>query len=223
MRVKLDGNVVPSALLDSEVPADPGEHSIEVTAPGFLRSASRLSVSEGEKRSVSLTLARDPNAAVAAPTAAPAPTSGATPVAASRAAEPAPAAPGPRAAPVSAPNRTAAYVSLGIGVAGIAAGGALGYLTLTKKSSLQEQCPGDVCAQSQQGELDAAKRMGTLSTIAFGVGGVGLVLGTVLFVTAAPHDQEQDHARVTPKPRFAGLSQPRVAIGPTHVELSADF
>jgi hypothetical protein len=222
MRVKLDGNVVPTALLDGEVPADPGEHSIEVTAPGFLKSASRLSVSEGEKRSVSLTLARDPNAVVAAPIAAPPPTSGAGPVAASPA-EPAPTATGPRAAPVSAPNRTAAYVSLGFGVAGIAAGGALGYLTLTKKSSLQEQCPGDVCAQSQQGELDAARRMGTLSTIAFGVGGVGLVLGTVLFFTATPHQQEQDHARVAPKPGFAGLYQPRVAIGPTHVELSADF
>ena len=221
MRVKLDGNVVPSALLDSEVPADPGEHSIEVTAPGFLRSASRLSVSEGEKRSVSLTLARDPNAAVVAPSAAPAPMSAAGPVAASRPAEPTPAVAGPRPAPVSAPNRTAAYVSLGFGVAGIAAGGALGYLTLTKKNSLQEQCPDDVCSQNQQGDLDSAKRMGTLSTIAFGVGGAGLVLGTVLFFTATPHDR--DHAHVAPKPRFAGLSQPRVAIGPTRVELSADF
>jgi hypothetical protein len=221
MRVKLDGNVVPSALLDGEVPADPGEHSIEVTAPGFLKSASRLSVSEGEKRSVSLTLARDPNAIVAAPPVPAAPISGPGPVATSRPTGPAPVTSGPRAASASPPNRTAAYASLGFGIAGVAAGGVLGYLTLTKKSSLQEQCPGNVCSQDQQSDLDSARRMGTLSTIAFGVGGVGLVLGTVLFVTAAPKREEQ--ARATPKPRFAGLSQPRVAMGPTHIELSADF
>jgi hypothetical protein len=220
MRVKLDGNVVPSALLDSEVPADPGEHNIEVTAPGFLKSASRVSVSEGEKRSVSLTLARDPNAAVAAPPAT-APISRADPVAASGPSRSAPVAEGPRAVPASAPNRTAAYVSLGFGVAGMATGGVLGYLTLTQKTSLQDQCPGGVCSPDQQEDLDSAKRTGTLSTIAFGVGGVGLVLGTVLFFTAAPHHEDQ--ARATPKPRFAGLSQPRVAIGPTRVELSADF
>ena len=222
MRVKLDGNVVPSALLDSEVPADPGEHSIEVTAPGFLKSASRLSVSEGEKRSVSLTLARDPNAPVAAAPAITAPISGPVPVAANSRSETAPgAAPRPRVVPASAPNRTAAYVSLGFGAAGIATGGVLGYLTLTNKATLQEQCPGNVCSPNQQSDLDSAKRMGTLSTIAFGVGGVGLVLGTVLFVTAAP--KNEDHGRATTKPRFAGLSQPRVAMGPTHIQLSADF
>jgi len=221
MRVKLDGNVVPSALLDSEVPADPGEHTIEVTAPGFLRSGSRLSVSEGEKKSVTLTLARDPNAPVAPPPATAAPTSGASPTAASSPPESARVASAPAPAPASAPNHTAAYVSLGFGVAGVAVGGVLGYLTLTKKNDLQEQCPGDVCSQNQQGDLDSARGMGNLSTIAFGVGAAGLVLGTVLFFTAGPSNV--DHARVTPKPRFAGLSLPRVAIGPTQVQLSADF
>jgi hypothetical protein len=221
MRVKLDGNVVPSALLDSEVPADPGEHNIEVTAPGFLKSGSRLSVSEGEKKSVTLTLARDPNAPVAPPPAVPVPTSGAGPVAASSSTEPAAVAPGPRPASASAPNRTAAYVALGFGVAGVATGGVLGYMTMTKKNELHGQCPGGVCSQDQQGDLDAARRMGTLSTIAFGVGGAAVVLGSVLFFTAAPSNV--DHAQATAKPRFAGLSRPRVAIGPTHVELSANF
>lgn len=222
MRVKLDGNVVPSALLDSEVPADPGEHSIEVTAPGFLKSGSRLSVSEGEKKSVTLTLSRDPNAPVAPPPVVAAPVSGAGPVVAGSSTEPTPlAAAGPRPVPASAPNRTAAYVSLGFGVAGVATGGVLGYLTMTQKKDLEGQCPGGVCSPSQQDALDSAKRMGTLSTIAFGVGGAGLLLGTVLFFTAAPSDV--DHAHATAKPRFAGLSRPRVAVGPTNVQLSADF
>lgn len=220
MRVKLDGNVVPTALLDGEVPADPGEHSIEVTAPGFLRSGTRLSVSEGEKKSVTLTLARDPNAPLAPAPAATDPI-GAGPATANSRTAPPPVDSVPRPAPAPAPNRTAAYVSLGLGVAGVATGGVLGYLTLTQKSALDEQCPGSVCSPTQQGDLDSARRMGTLSTIAFGVGGVGLVLGTVLFFTAAPSNV--DHARATPKPHFVGLSRPRVAVGPTRVELSADF
>src|SRR6185369_4700841 len=65
MSVKVDGTLVAGALIDTEIPIDPGEHAIEVAAPGFIKSASRLSVGEGEKRSVTLTLARDPNAAVA--------------------------------------------------------------------------------------------------------------------------------------------------------------
>jgi len=221
MRVKLDGNVVPSALLDSEVPADPGEHTIEVTAPGFLRSGSRLSVSEGEKKSVTLTLSRDPNAPVAPSPAAATPVSGAGPVAASSPSDPAPFAARPGPTPTSAPNRTAAYVSLGFGVAGVATGGVLGLLTMSQKRDLEGQCPSGVCSSSQQEDLDSARRTGTLSTIAFGVGGAGLLLGTVLFFTAAPSDV--DHAHAKSKSRFAGLSRPRVAVGPTNVQLTADF
>lgn len=222
MRVKLDGNVIPSALLDSEVPTDPGDHSIEVTAPGFLKSGSRLSVSEGEKKSVSLTLARDPNApvvpAAGTPTASTTAGSNAPPPSAS---EPTPNSPEPSPAPAAPPNRTAAYVSLGLGAAGVAAGGVLGILTLQKHNDLKDQCPGDVCPMSHQGDIDSAKRLGNASTIAFGVGGAGLVLGTVLFLAAKPSNV--DHANRTPKPRFAGLSRPRVAFGPTQVELSAEF
>ena len=224
VRVKLDGNLVPAALVDSEVPTDPGEHNIEVTAPGFLRSSARLSVSEGEKKLVTLTLTRDPNAP-AAPTAAVAAPSGpvaSTTASAPSASEPAQSAPvNPRPAPVAAPNRAAAYVALGFGVAGAATGGVLGYLTLTKHQDLKGQCPGGVCPQSQQADLDSAKRLGNLSTIAFGVGGAGLVLGTVLFFTAGPGNV--DHAGAAPKARFAGLTQPRLAVGPTQVDFSANF
>jgi len=222
MRILLDGNVVPSALLESEVPIDPGEHSIEVSAPGFLKSTLRLSVSEGERKSATLTLARDPNAPAAAPTAAqPAPSSAAGATAGSAAAPSRDTPASSARAAARAPNRTAAYVSLGFGAAGVAAGSVLGYLTMQRHKELQGNCPEDMCSPSRQGELDSAKRLGNMSTVAFGVGGAGLVLGTVLYFTAGPSNV--DHAGVTPKPRFAGLSAARVAVGPTHIELGADF
>jgi hypothetical protein len=222
MRIKLDGNVVPSALFDSELPTDPGEHSVEVTAPGFLKSTLRLSVGEGEKKSATLTLARDPNApATPVPTEQPSASSAAaaTPTSAASPSSRSPAASTPP--PVRAPNRTAAYVSLGFGAAGVAAGGVLGFLTMKQQKDLEADCPNNVCSPSQQSDIDAAKRLGNMSTIAFGVGGAGLVLGTVLFFTAGSSDA--DHASVASRPRFAGLSSPRVAVGPTSFEFGADF
>jgi PEGA domain len=221
MHVKIDGKPLPSALLDSEVPTDPGEHSIEVSAPGYLRSGARISVTDGEKKSVTLTLWRDPNAVVA-----PAPKSEAAalvPTSAPAASEAEPRAPVASSSPATArgPNRTAAYLALGIGAAGVAAGGVLGVLTLQRHEDLQGRCPNDVCASDQQSNLDGAKQLGNFSTIAFGVGGAGLVLGSVLFFTADP--SKVDHAETTPRRRFAGLSDPYVAVGPTQVRLGADF
>lgn len=219
MVVKIDGVVVPSALVDTEVPTDPGEHNVEVTAPGFLRSATRLSIGEGEKKNVSLTLTRDPNAAVA-----PAAPTDAAPK------EPPTSTPAPAATPQSvnsppaveqAPNRTGAYVAWGVGAAALAAGGVLGVMTMQKHSDIKDDCVDGACPAERQSDLDSAKRLGNFSTIAFGVGAAGAVLGTVLFFTAGP--SSSDRAANAPEKRFVGLSRPRVAIGPTQIQLGADF
>lgn len=220
MTVKIDGNPVPAALVDTEIPTDPGEHSIDVSAPGFLRSSTRVTVSESEKKSVTVTLSRDPNAAVAPPPAASVdkqPSSVPAPAPSQeRYAVAAPAASAPRSA-----NHTASYVAFGVGGVALATGGVLGYLTMKKHADLKDQCPNDTCAASQQHDLDSAKRLGNFSTVAFAVGGAGLVLGTVLLFTTGGSDA--DHARAAERPRFAGLSRPRLALGPTQFQLGADF
>lgn len=219
LTVKIDGVVVPSALVDTEVPTDPGEHSVEATAPGFLRSATRLSVGEGEKRNVTLTLTRDPNAAVA-PTAPVEALPQPPPPAAKTVAAPANVS-SPPPAPQSAPNHTGAYVAWGVGAAALAAGGVLGVLTVQKHRDLKDDCVDDVCPRGRQADLDDAKRLGNFSTIAFGVGAAGVVLGTVLFFTAGPSRSER--AGGAPERRFVGLSRPRVAVGLTQLQLGADF
>jgi hypothetical protein len=222
MRVKIDGNLLQSALVDSEVPTDPGEHNIEVSAPGFLKAGSRITLGDGEKKSVTLSLVRDPNAVVPV---APVSDAGAThPTSAPSARDPEPT-PTPAAQPGSSakrePNRAAAYVSLGIGAAGVAAGGVLGVLTMQRHKELQGRCPNDVCTLAEQQDLDSAKRLGNFSTIAFGVGGAGLVLGTVLFFTAGSSDV--DHAKVAPQRKFAGITNARVAVGASQIQLAGDF
>lgn len=221
MLVKVDGVVVASAMVDTEIPTDPGEHNVEVTAPGFLRSATRLSLGEGERKSVTLTLTRDPNAVVAP--VAPAPEASAKAATTTPSAAPeqtAPTTSSPPPAP-SAPNHTAAYVAWGVGAAGLAAGGVLGFLTLQKHNDLKDQCPSGVCPPEQQGDLDSAKKLGNLSTAAFAVGGAGVVLGTVLFFTVG--SSSSDRAARGPERRYAGFVRPRVAVGPTQIQLGADF
>ena len=100
-------------------------------------------------------------------------------------------------------------------------GSVLGVMTMTKHKDLQGSCPSDMCPKAQQEDLDAAKRLGNFSTIAFGVGAAGVVLGTVLYFTSGP--STADHAKVLQPRKFAGLSNPRAALGPTQIQLGADF
>jgi hypothetical protein len=225
LSVKIDGDAVPSALLETEIPSDPGEHQIEAIAPGFLKSSTRVTVTEGEKKTITLTLTRDPNAPIAvAPNVAASSTTGDEPAAKQ--------APARSDAPLSteagepepprSPNRTAAYVSLGIGAAALGAGGVLGFMTIQKHKDLKDSCPDNMCTSDKESELDDAKQLGNFSNIAFGVGAAGIIVGTVLYFTAGPSSSDRAHVG-KPARRYAGLYNPRAAIGPTQIQLGADF
>ena len=218
LRLTVDGQIVASTLVDSELPADPGDHLIEASAPGFLKATSHVTLGSADKKTVTLKLEADPNAP-------PPPAPGTAPDAA---ASPPPQAPLTKPVvadaaspdvPPQAPSRAAAYVSWGVGIVGVGVGTAFGLITLKDKHNLQ--CEGNTCPASQRDAVDSAKRSGTISTIAFGVGGAGLVLGTVLYFSLGPSSSEA-HASA-PAHRFAGLSNGRAAIGPGSVQFSANF
>ena len=96
-------------------------------------------------------------------------------------------------------------------------GSAFGLITLRDKHALN--CDSNTCPASARDSVDTAKRSGNISTIAFGVGGAGLLLGTVLYFSSGSSDA---HAASVPH-RFAGLSGGRAMIGPGSVQLAADF
>lgn len=221
LQLTVDGRAVPPSLVDTELPADPGEHTIEATAPGYLKATGHVSLSSADKRTVSLRLESDPNAPLALPRANDAPVAGVAPppIAAgaplesnSGAASP----PGP-----VAKNHTAAYLAWGVGAVGVGVGSAFGLIALKDKHDIVATCGSNSCPADSGSSLDSAKRSGNVSTIAFGVGGVGLLLGTVLYFTVGGDSPAT--GAVTPAPHFAGLSRARTMIGPSSVQFAADF
>jgi hypothetical protein len=160
---------VSTATLGLDRPIDPGAHDVEISAAGYKTASAHFVMREGVSQSWKVSLE-------------PAPVAAAPP--------PEPAAPGPppvaseTATPVTPrepPKATylPAGILLGVGVAGIAAGSVLGVLTLDKASHLASVCqPRSDCPSGEQGDISSANTLALGSTIAFGVGAVGAVLGT---------------------------------------------
>lgn len=185
--VSVDQAAVPAALIGAERPTDPGTHEIVATATGYSESRQSVTLAEGAHQEVTLTLVPDANAP-------------STPLNTNTTTMPAngsialtPAAP-PPAAPASRDNSLAVF-ALGIGGAGLVAGTVTGILAITKKNDLD--CPNKECLPSQHDKLDSANTMAMISNIGFGVGIVGVAVGTVLIVAGGKKAETPPPAATT--------------------------
>jgi hypothetical protein len=164
--VTVDGIAVSSVLFDADRPTDPGAHEIIATADGYKKKSVTVRLGEGAAQTASLVL-EPQTTAVATPSVQIAP---ATPPAPEQAA--------------AAPSHTAAFVALGVGAAGLAVGSIFGALALGTKSSLDNACTNKACPASSQGDIDSLSTQAWIANVGFGVGIVGAVTGTVLWLTA---------------------------------------
>ncbi|MEO7330652.1 MAG: hypothetical protein ABI193_18905 [Minicystis sp.] len=186
--VTLDGALVPSAALGVKRPVDPGKHTIRASAPGLSTSEVTLTLREGKSESVTLALTP---ASADTPPVAPPPHS-APPLVVSGGAPPAVERKGG-----TSTQKILGVSALGLGGAGLILGGVTGLLALGKHKQLKKDCPGGVCPASAQPTLDDYHLMGTLSTVGFIVGGVGVAGGAVLFLTA-PSTKPAKEATLVP-------------------------
>lgn len=222
LKLTVDGVAVASSLVDSELPADPGDHVVEATAVGYLKATARVTLGSADKKTVTLKLEADPNAP--APTTAPLGTDATSPGPAPQSAQISPVSQtsAPPDVPPQPPSHAAAYVAWGVGLVGVGVGSAFGIMTLKDKHDLNGQCTNNDCPSSSRDAVDSAKRNGNISTVAFGVGAAGLVLGTVLYFSVGGSSADA-HAKSAPARGFAGLTRGRAMIGPGSVQLAADF
>jgi hypothetical protein len=127
------------------------------------------------------------------------------------AAEPRPAAePTPKAEekPAEA-QRLWTWVALGVGGAAVVGAAITGGLAVSQTSDIKDDCDGNVCPDSRQGDIDSAKTLGTTTDVLIAVGAVGVAAGVVLFFLE-PGFREEDGAAVsfapTVRPDGAGFS-----------------
>ena len=184
--------VVPSTLGIPQA-VDPGEYVFAARAPSGAEQRVTVRIAEGESRSISLAL---PDS-VDAPAAKPSPL--VTPVTRDPVTE----------TPASSPHstNTAAWVVGGVGVVGFAVGATAGLMAMSNAKTFRDGCPGGDCVN--QTSLDAGHRadsLGVVSTVAFGIGLVGIAALTYLLLTK--HDTSSaapvGHSffRVAPVPTF---------------------
>lgn len=205
--VTMDGEKVPPALIGLPLPVDPGSHTFRATGTNLQSDPVTVSVPEGGRDALTLTVKSAPG--VLAPGAA------ATPVAATPT-PPVATTPPPPSQSTSGGDGNAmkigGYVALGVGVVGVGLGTVFLLKANSKKSDADDLCSSPAgCPLSKKGEVDALdddyKSAGTLSVVSYAVGGVGLITGVTLLVLSGGKHTEST-AGITPWIGYqsAGLS-----------------
>jgi hypothetical protein len=175
--VTVDGVGVPAAALGLRRPVDPGQHTVHAEAQGYKGADAPFQVAEGGTAIATLKLEKAPEAQ---PVAGGAPPPG-----------------GDYSSPKAGggSNKTLAIVALGVGGAGLVFGTITGLIAVGKHGDLKDSCPDGKCPSDKQSDIDSYKTMGTLSTVGFIVGGVGIAAGAVLWFTSPKEAARTDTSK----------------------------
>jgi hypothetical protein len=184
LSVTLDGKPVLAALIGVEMPVDPGTHRVAASTQSGARAMQTVTLTESETERATLDLVG----------------STAVKLSASAAGDSAPTSTG-------SSQRTWAYVSLGLGGAGLATGVVTGLMAANRHASAEENCPDSKCVAGSSGENDVAafRSLRPVSTVSYVIGIVGAGAGVTLMLTAP---KSKDRGHVAP---FVGIA--RVGIG----------
>jgi hypothetical protein len=169
-RVEKDGVVLGAASLGSELPLDPGDHVVRVTAPGREAREYRVTLAEGEH----VTLDVEPGVASALKSGSGVSDAGAA---------------GPDS---GSGQKTAGYVLGAVGLAGLVTGAVAGYLVLDAKSTVDAECDAEKrCTPEGLDAADSGETFGIVTTIGLAVGAVGFGVGSYLVLSASPASDER--------------------------------
>lgn len=188
--VQVDGFPIPAAALGEPRAINPGPHQITAHVGRGGDTRATFDVKEGEVRDLELPVQPPPPDEPAAPPAGQ------------------PAQPGPK----EEKKNSLQIIGLGIGAAGVGLGAIAGVVAMSAKSDLDERCVNNICGKDDFGKLDSAKTWGTVSTVSFVIGGVGLAVALVATLTA-PKSTAQT---TTPAPKTASappIVTPTLGLG----------
>ena len=173
--VERDGRVVAASAFGTSLPVDPGDHFVRTSVPGGPLSEIHITLVRGESRRVVLDVPH------------------------------APAARSPEPRRSTSARRLGAYVTGGLGLAGLALGGAMGGLSIGRKSVVDAHCNvggiAEACDHQGKAAADQLDRYALASTLSLVAGGALTVVSVVLFATEP----------AAPKP-IASASAPRLQV-----------
>ncbi|MDB4939367.1 MAG: hypothetical protein JWP87_6339 [Labilithrix sp.] len=178
IEVTRDGTPTSQASWGVAIPVDVGTHTVQASAPGRKPFKTSLVIRTDGDRDTVVVPKLDAQSSAAASTPAPAAADTAS---------------------SGSSQRTIGYVVGGIGIVGLGVGAVTGLIAIGNNNDSKAACPeAGACASNDAVEAaDSAKKMGTVSTIAFIAGGLGVAFGAVLVLTAP--SSSSDRASVTTK------------------------
>jgi serine/threonine-protein kinase len=206
LQIKRDGVLRGTTEWGVPIPSDTGPHTIEASAPGYVRWTSTLTVPrDGAEVTVTVPpLQPSPPPAVDAHGTPPVP---ATSMPDGTTAPPAPGAAPPvsEAPPPSNTQRTVGLVVAGAGVVGLGVSGVLALIANGKKQDSLKDCPHDpnVCDATGVSLRNDALSAGDAATVAFVLGAAALAGGGILWFTAPRSDAASTSGSAAPAGRWA--------------------
>ena len=123
------------------------------------------------------------------------------------------------------PDRTWAYVSLGVGAAGFATFAVFGLLNETTYNDLKQSCLNAHCPPQRIDDVERGRREQVIANVALGVSAVATTLGLVLFASAGNEARRTDDValgRAPGRPR-ALVQLTDVGVGPNSLTLKGAF
>jgi hypothetical protein len=183
VEVKMDGTVVPPALLGLMRPVDPGQHQFQASNGQASSEVVTADIKPASRQNVELVLG-----AATAPTPAVATTP-----------DPSFAAPPPATDESGTKSglRIGSYAAFGVGAAGLAVGTVFLLKHLGTKDDADKICPTKSCPLEKQAEQkakdDDAASQGTLAVIGYAVGGAGIAAGVTLLILSSGSKDSAEH------------------------------
>ncbi len=182
--VSVGGQPLPRAGWDLPTPIDPGEVEIVANAAGRAPFKKKVTAAAGQTAEVMVVLEDGPpGAIVAAPMTT---TTTTTPAASTGEGAPLVEPPG-EAKTTGGGVRTLGFVTLGVGVVGVAGFAIFAGMAKSRFDQVKTACGGHRCANSSNdGAIDGGERMQTIGNVSLAVGCVAAAIGLVMVTAGGP-------------------------------------
>ncbi|MFO0739369.1 MAG: hypothetical protein U0270_25960 [Labilithrix sp.] len=195
--ISVDGEEIPPAVATVPRKINPGPH-VAVVKSGSLEKKVEFTVAEKENKTLNVDLKDQP--------------------------KPPPPPPPPEKPKPSgmSTGKLLMFGGFGLAAVGIGVGSVTGIMSISKTSEIKDKhCKDDKCTPDQASEIDSAKTLGNVSTIAFIAGGVGAGIGVVGLLLMSKESKEGP-ADPPPAAAFKPVDVHAV-LGPSYAGISGRF